>query len=220
MNKVFKLSKFMNQSAKPEISELQSHKKYQIIEKFSHDEVIAITRKYLFRVDLPTIIYLFVNICATLFGIYNIFKSDSPLADKLSFFGVGFLFAFLFLLLVHEYIHYFAYKMLGAKNVRVQYKWRQITAFCIADRFVVSGKNFVFVALAPFFVINSIILLICFSSSANVQIFLSGALILHIGATSGDVGLTNLVWLLRGSQTWTFDDEAAQISYFFKENKD
>ncbi|MCY7347300.1 MAG: DUF3267 domain-containing protein [Pyrinomonadaceae bacterium] len=207
----------MNQPAKPTITNLQNRQAYGIIESFSHDEVIPVTRKYLFRANAPNLLYLLVNLCAFAFAARLIFYGESLLGDKLSYLGVGFLSTFLVLVPVHEYVHFFAYRFCGAKNVRVEYRWRQMSALCIADDFIVSGKNFVFVALAPFVVVNSIILLACLYGSDNVRIFLSGALISHVAACSGDVGLVNLVWLSRRFQTWTYDDSSNQTSYFFRE---
>ncbi|MBK7637511.1 MAG: DUF3267 domain-containing protein [Saprospiraceae bacterium] len=78
--------------------------------------------------------------------------------DCVSYLSFGIIFAFL-LILVHEYIHVLAYKSQGANRTSYDSNWKKLYFMALADKFVANKKEFSIVALAPFVVINSILIL-------------------------------------------------------------
>ncbi len=122
---------------------------------------------------------------------------------------------FVLLLPIHEGMHGLAYRSLGASNVRVVNRWRSLTAYCAADRFVVGGRTLAWVGIAPFLVLNSILLIATLITPGVWPVLFAGALFLHVGACSGDVGLLNWLWLRGTASTLSYDDTTAGKSYFF-----
>jgi hypothetical protein len=133
--------------------------------------------------------------------------------DMLGSVGMGIIVGYL-LIIPHEHIHALAYRYLGAKDVRIHYNLRQLTALCVADRDVVSGKDLVMVAVAPFVVI-SLLLLLALVFVPNALVVL-GALAFHTAACSGDAAIVNFVWLRRSEEILTYDDDREKRTYFFR----
>ena len=84
----------------------------------------------------------------------------------------------------------------------------------IAHRFVVGRGAFVFVALAPFVVINAVLVAgaIAFPAHAVLLLFV---LLWHLHGCAGDWSLLNFVWLHRRRGFLTYDDAEAGKSYFY-----
>lgn len=119
------------------------------------------------------------------------------------------------LLPIHEHIHAALYRSVGAKRVQVHYRPRRLMAYCLADRQVVSGRDFLKVCLGPFLILNTLLLAATLLvPTGSWQLALGGALLLHVAATSGDIALANALWMWRGRRVWTYDDAAQGMSYF------
>ena len=201
----------------PNIEQLKIAAKYELIEKFLFAETIVVARKYLWQMTLPMIFYWLTNVLIIAVTIWLILQSEIAFSDKLSKIGIGFLFTYIILVPVHEHIHAFMFRFFGAKSVKVKYLFKNLTAYCVANDFVISGKNFVAVCLTPFVIISFSLVTLIFLFDDSTRLFLLGALILHTGACSGDFALSNLIWLNRQNHVWTYDNSTTETSYFFKQ---
>lgn len=207
------LKKMLNKIP-PTIAELHSASRFRLVETFKHGALIPALRKYMWAPTLVTFAYVAVNVAAVGMICLALFRSALPVADRFSHVGVGFLLGYLALLPLHEHLHAAVYRLFGSSSVKVHYKLRRLIAYCIADRFVVTGQQLVWVALAPLLLINAALLALFVAAPAG-QTFISGALLMHTGGCSGDIALVNLVWLNRQRQVWTYDDAGAMESHFF-----
>ncbi len=201
----------------PNIEQLKVAAEYETIEKFSFAETIVVVRKYLWQMTLPIIFYWLTNILIIAVTIWLFIQTEIALFDKFSVIGIGFLFAYIILVPVHEHTHAFMFRFFGAKSVKVKYLSKSLTAYCVANDFVISGKNFVAVCLVPFVVISFFLIALILFFDDAIRLFFLGVLILHTGACSGDFALSNLIWLNRHNDVWTFDDSATETSYFFRQ---
>lgn len=133
----------------------------------------------------------------------------------LTSFGLAVLAAIVLLLPVHELIHGLVYRTCGAQDVRYKLEWRHFYAYAIAHNFVVGRRNFCWVAVTPFLIINTAVMLgsIWFVPQ---QFFLLAVLLIHTAGTSGDFAMLNFLWLNRRDEVYTFDDAEAKASYFYK----
>ena len=121
---------------------------------------------------------------------------------------------FVVILPLHEALHAAGYRLCGARDIRWDYSLRMAAVWVIAHRFVAERRTFVFVALAPFVVLNALLIAgaIAFPAHAVLLLFL---LLAHLHGCSGDWSLLNFVWLHRARGFWTFDDADTGKSYFF-----
>jgi hypothetical protein len=129
-------------------------------------------------------------------------------------FGMAMVALFMIILPLHEALHALAYRLSGARDIRWDYSLRILAVWVIAHRFVVSTRAFLFVALAPFVVLNALLMAgaLAFPGYAVLLLFL---LLLHLHGCAGDWSLLNFVWLHRERGFWTYDDAVAGKSYFF-----
>lgn len=125
---------------------------------------------------------------------------------------------FVALVPIHEALHGAVYKAFGASDVRYNISLRQFYAYAIAHHFVADRREFTWVALTPFVVINSLLILAAaFWSPA--QFFLLGVLLVHTAGTSGDFAMLNYLWLNRHQEVFTYDDAISHTSYIYARYK-
>jgi hypothetical protein len=120
----------------------------------------------------------------------------------------------LVILPLHEGLHAVAYRLIGARDIRWDWSPRMLAVWVIAHRFVVGSRGFVFVALAPFVVLNAILIAaaVLWPQFAVLLLFV---LLVHLHGCAGDWSLLNFVWLNRERGFLTYDDAVAGKSYFF-----
>jgi hypothetical protein len=119
---------------------------------------------------------------------------------------------FVVILPLHEGIHAAAYWMVGARRIRWGLIPRMLAAYVVADDFVASRRQFVFVALAPFFAINGALIAgaVVWPQYASQ---LLAVLLWHLAGVSGDWALLNFYWIERRRQIYTVDQN--DVSYFY-----
>jgi hypothetical protein len=120
----------------------------------------------------------------------------------------------LVILPLHEGLHAVAYRLMGARDIRWDWSPRMLAVWVIAHRFVVGPRGFVFVALAPFVVLNAI-LIAAAVLLPQFAVLLLFVLLVHLHGCAGDWSLLNFVWLNRQRGFLTYDDAVAGKSYFF-----
>ena len=129
-------------------------------------------------------------------------------------FGLAFVALFVVILPLHELLHAFGYRVVGAQDIRWDYSTRMLAVWVIAHRFVAGTRAFLIVALAPFVVLN-VALIAGAIAFPNVAVLLSFVLLWHLHGSIGDWALLNFVWLHRARGFFTYDDADAGRSYFF-----
>ena len=115
---------------------------------------------------------------------------------------------------LHEGLHALAYRLIGARDIRWDWSPRMMAVWVIAHRFVVATRGFLFVALAPFVVLNAMLIAAAMLFPAYAVFFLF-LLLVHLHGCAGDWSLMNFVWLNRARGFATYDDAVAGRSYFF-----
>ena len=202
--------------AVPTISELHDPRLFNECARLDHQNIPQQLQPHLFDRTAICIAYWALNITFLFLTIYLGTSSGLGFFHAFSLVCLGMMACWLLLVPVHELVHALAYRLIGARDVHISYQWRTLSALCIADRFVAPKKPFILVCLAPFVVINAaLIATISLLEPGEVQMVACGVLLLHLGATSGDVALVNMIRKLRSPDLWTYDDRAAGLSYFF-----
>lgn len=121
---------------------------------------------------------------------------------------------FVVILPLHELLHAAAYRLVGARDVRWEWSGRMMAVWVIAHRFVVGTRAFLLVALAPFVVLNALLIVLAIVFP-QVAVYLLFVLLWHVHGSAGDWSLLNFVWIHRARGFWTYDDAEAGKSYFF-----
>src|SRR6056297_959881 len=96
--------------------------------------------------------------------------------------GVGLIFTFTVGLILHELLHLLIYKILGAKKVRLKALWDQGAVAAVADKFVVTEKQFYWLAFTPFAVLTTAGIVALFLTSGWVLYAVSFFIVIHATA--------------------------------------
>jgi hypothetical protein len=200
----------------PTTQELHDPDRYELLLELDHATIAGQIKKYLFSISLIALAYWGLNLLVFGWILLQWWHAGLSLLEGFPFVSLGMVTAWIALLPVHEHVHAAAYRIVGAHQVRVHYTLRTLSAYCVADGSVVGGRAFAWVCLAPFIILNTALLVVLLALPPGpLRLAFSGGLLLHIGATSGDVAFLNFVWRWRHRQIWTYDDDARAKSFFF-----
>ena len=85
----------------------------------------------------------------------------------------------------------------------------------LADKFVANKKEFEIVALAPFIIITTTLIICLLIANTNWTLTISSVLLAHTAMCSGDFGLLSYFEFNKEKQVVTYDDIENKISYFY-----
>jgi hypothetical protein len=188
---------------------------YELTGELTHATLIEFVVEYfLRRPSWLTWLHHSMSIITFLVAVAIAWQQGKGFLRPLGEFGVAFFAMLAILLPLHEALHAIAYRLIGARDIRWGYSLRMMAVWVIAHRFVADTRGFVFVALAPFVVINGLLLLLAIALPENA-VFLLFVLLWHLHGCAGDWGLLNFVWLMRERGFRTYDDAVSGKSFFF-----
>ena len=200
---------------KPE--ELADHG-YTLLDQLGHQELIPFVRTYLKKRTPISLFYTFSNVIIAgiiiFWGWKNYGTAGFSLGAGLTHLSYGLAIAFT-LIPLHEYIHVLAYKSQGATKTSYDANWKKFYFMAIADQFVANKKEFRIVALAPFVVISTTLIVLLFFVTPLWSFTILGILLTHTAFSSGDFGLLSYFDYYKNKDIVTYDDKANRLSYFY-----
>jgi len=131
--------------------------------------------------------------------------------------GLGVLFTFTLLIVIHELIHALAYILVGARKLSVGMNLRKFLFYVQADKKVLNYKQFMIVALAPavLVAITTLAGAILFFGQPLYYFFMT-ILGLHCLLCGGDLGLLCYFENRKEDEILTFDVKSEGKMYFYK----
>lgn len=195
-----------------------SHKGYVLLDKLEHNELVPFIRTYLKKRTKYAGSFYMINIA--LFGLVGYFfiqgynSTNYSFGDRFTYFSYGLAISFS-LIPLHEYIHVLAYKSQGATNTSYDANLKKFYFMALADNFVASKKEFEIVALAPFILITTALIILLFLANTNWVLTVSSILVAHTAMCSGDFGLLSYLEFNKEKRPVTYDDVENKISYFY-----
>lgn len=196
------------------VEELQSGGRYELLRQMSFNDIMPFVKEfYWHKRTIVTYFHYAVTLLFLALSVSTVRQPGMTFDGWLSAWGLGFL-GFFLLLPVHEAIHGLVYKLLGARDVRYGILWRQGAVYAAAHHFVADRRQFTWVALAPFLIINGVLLAAALVLPEQRPLLLA-MLFWHTSGTAGDFALLNYFWLNRGREMYTYDDVDGKISYFY-----
>jgi hypothetical protein len=133
--------------------------------------------------------------------------------------GAGILFTFTIGVLLHELLHLIVYKILGARSTRLKLILHQGAIAAVADHFVISDKEFYWLAFTPFCVLTLAALFALFLTWGWIFYGVSTFLVLHATACLGDFSLAGFMYEHRHEGVYTFDDVENERSFFYRKRR-
>lgn len=191
---------------------------YTELESLEHKAMVPFIRKYLNKRTGFSRFYYLSNILLLGFSIYLFLKDfntvEYDFVTRFNYFSIGIALAFA-LIPIHEFIHVLAYRSQGAKQTSYAVNLKKFYFMALADKFVANKKEFQIVALAPFVVISTFLLMPIPFVEMNGLLTLVGILLAHTAMCSGDFGLLSYFAYNKKSVVVTFDDTTNGMSYFY-----
>ncbi len=191
---------------------------YTLLDSLGHKEIVPFIRTYIKKRTFFSTFYLMSNLVAVgLIGyyFYAYYHSGNFSFDKgFTHFSYGLAIAF-GLVPIHEYIHVLAYKSQGAEHTSYDANWKKFYFMALANKFVANRKEFQIVALLPFIVISTTLLILLFFVGQLWSFTILGVLLTHTAFCSGDFGLLSYFDYHKSKDVVTYDDVENKISYFY-----
>ena len=133
--------------------------------------------------------------------------------------GMGVLFSFTVLIVLHELLHAIAYLLVGAKKLSFGMNLRKFMFYVQADKKVLNYKQFMFVALAPAVVVGFVSLAgAIFFYGQPLYYFFMILFGLHGLFCGGDFGLLCFFENQKDDEIYTFDVKKEGKTYFYKKS--
>lgn len=117
---------------------------------------------------------------------------------------------------IHEFLHIIPYFLSGARKIRIGMDLRQYLFYVTAHRYVASPAQFWVVALMPFIIISTGLLIGVFLLPGLWKWSLSMFLFVHATMCAGDFALLNLYYLNKDMKIFTWDDADKKEAYFYE----
>lgn len=202
------------------IQKLKTDPGFHLLLALHHDEVLPFVQEEFRRPTNTNRLFIGANVILVLavlfFAFIDISKGAIGWGDLLLRFGIGTVLVFILLIPPHEMIHGLAYRLAGAPRVSYGVNWKKLYFYAVADQFVVKRKSFIFIALAPFFVISATVILTISFVDVQMKWLLFGVLLMHTTACAGDFALLSFYERNRNfSEIFTYDDVGKHISFFY-----
>ncbi|HEX5001702.1 MAG TPA: DUF3267 domain-containing protein [Bacteroidia bacterium] len=191
---------------------------YFLINKLGHKELAPFIRTYIKKITIYSVFYYLCNLF--IFGLTGYLlvagfnKSDYDIGIRFNHFCYGLAIAFA-LLPLHEFIHVLAYKSQGAKNTSYSANLKKFYFMALADKFVANKREFEVVALAPFVLITTTLIVLFFLVNSNWTLTILGVLLAHTAMCSGDFGLLSYFEIHKDKKLVTYDDVENKLSCFY-----
>ena len=196
---------------------------YVLLDNLGHKELVPFIRTYMKKHTKYSLFYYLSNLIV--FGLVGYFfvqgyqLPNYSLGDRFTHFSYGLAIAFA-LLPLHEYIHVLAYKSQGATNTSYDANLKKFYFMALADKFVANKKEFQVVALAPFIIITTTLIILLFVVNINWTLTISSVLLAHTAMCSGDFGLLSFFEFHKDKEPVTYDDVENKVSYFYIQAND
>ena len=202
--------------------ELINNPDYEKIEELSHDDIRPFLRREIAgNQGWGLIAKMYQGIGLLLVG-FALIKAFAPYMTRrdtasLEGLGMGVLFSFTVLIVLHELLHAIAYLLVGAKKLSFGMNLRKFMFYVQADKKVLNYKQFMFVALAPAVVVGFVSLSgAIFFYGQPLYYFFMILFGLHGLFCGGDFGLLCFFENRKDDEIYTFDVRKEGKTYFYK----
>lgn len=202
-----------------QVEDLEDQTKYRELLKIPYDDLIEFVLDYVKRKS--EVMIFFWSACVLFLGIAITVRINIagyfPLRNIIFHSLLGLIVFPLIIIPLHELLHIITYLLAGAKRIRVGMDLKQYMFYVTAHRFVTGSKQFSIVALTPFLVGSTVLILLILFLPGLWKWSLSILLFVHATMCAGDFAMLNFYYLNRGKKIYTWDDFDKKIAYFYEE---
>jgi hypothetical protein len=202
-------------------SELTDTTRYKKLLELKHDELMFFVASQVRPRGLPMQLFYIMNLPLLGYIFYKIYQIIfiSPV-NWFYLVGIVLLGLLIFALVIiplHEILHVLAFRMLGARKTSIHAQWNRMLFYAIADKFVMNSREFIFLALFPFVLINLALIAGVMFLHDEYKVLSLVALFFHFTGCIGDFALLNYLFQNKDKRILNYDDEALGMSYFYED---
>lgn len=200
------------------VEDLEEQNKFRLFLTIPYPDLIQFVFDYLKKKSLLTFFFWFI--CCFFLSIAIFIRlritGSFPFSHIFMHTAIGCLILPLICIPVHEFLHIIPYYFSGAKNIRVGMDLKQYLFYVSAHRYVATPLQFRIVALTPFLVISSGLIILVIILPGLWKWSFSLFLFVHATMCAGDFALLNLYFLNRDKKIYTWDDLDKKEAYFYE----
>jgi hypothetical protein len=200
------------------IEDLDDQNRFRLFLTIPYNKLIDFVFEYLKKKSI--FIYLFWSICLAFLALAVFIRINIAghfhFSQILLHSVIGFALLPVICIPIHESLHAVPFLLSGAKNLRVGMDLKQYLFYISAHRYVASPLQFWIVALTPFVVVSTLMIVLILLLPGLWKWSLSAFLFAHATMCAGDFALLNLYFLNRGKQIYTWDDVDKKEAYFYE----
>ena len=198
---------------RPRASDLRDATQFRLVGELAMDKPAEFIRSHMWKTDPASLaFYTFLLVSAVLFG-WELFVGTYQEGDRVIQLVFGALLS-VALMPIHEAIHWAVYKWLGAPKVKFVAEWRKGLVYTIADRFVVTGREYMGLAAAPVLALSATLGL-AYIALPEFGLVFSGLMCVHAISCIGDIAVINFIRAQDGQPLYAYDDSQLRKSYFY-----
>jgi len=208
-----------NSEKKPDAATLERDSGYLKILELDFSEMIPFVLANIRRPGIIPLLYMGINISFLVFiFLFTILSvKNASITGGRAFWQIlaGILAGSILVIPPHELLHGLAYRILGARKISFGADFKQFIFYVTADRFPLSKKELIFLAMVPFVIINLVIIASAVTWASRYTLFSASLLLCHNIMCIGDFAVMSYAFSRKG-RIFTFDDTEKKKSYFFE----
>jgi hypothetical protein len=213
-----------NTSKNISIPDLQDDKKFRLLSKLHHNDIVPFVFKYITKINPLTIAFYIFNVIFlgyTLKHLINILLYSHLGFKTILLYSIYGLILFPIILIpIHELIHGLVYLAVGAKRIKFGTDLTQFIFFVIADQYVAGKKDIMKVAFTPFIIISILLILGYQYLEGPVTWSFILCLLVHSTMCIGDFSMASFFVEHPHKKLFTYDDINEKSSYFYEKIND
>jgi len=196
---------------------------FRPVKELKFNEILMFVLENIRVKNAGTVFYVFINLLfislITGISVYGFMQDAFTFKTFITCLGWGTLAGSLLIIPIHEGLHALAFLIIGARKIRFGADLRQMIFYATSDNFVAGRKGFFVVALAPFVIINLVLLSVGYYGNIEVRLFLAVMLLLHNIMCIGDFGMLSFFMQHKDKELFTFDNLATKTAWFYEKIK-
>lgn len=199
---------------------IQHSSSYRKLSELKYDHIIPFVFENIKKSSFASRFYFFFNVVNLFliiyFLIYGLGNDTLTFGGFIKQFITGLFAGSILVIPFHEGFHGLAFKLAGAPKIHFGADLKQMIFYVTADNYVVKRKAFYFVALAPFAIINFLVIILYFTTGIFALQTMLFFLFFHNIMCIGDFAMISFYQQNEDKELYTWDDISIKTSYIYE----
>ncbi|MCD4768582.1 MAG: DUF3267 domain-containing protein [Bacteroidales bacterium] len=197
--------------------DIKEDPEFKHLKTLSYNDIVPFVFEYIKKYTFPVLLAIFLICCTVVWmAVARVsLAGDYPLYIILKYSVTGFIVIPFLLIIPHELLHIVPYYFSGARQIKIGAEWKSYYFYVTAHNHPVGYISFIIIAVTPFIVISSLLIILSSVTDPLWQWALSITLFVHTTMCAGDLALVNFLFIHRKSHPVTWDDADKKEAYIY-----